>query len=419
MKNPFGLLICTIGLCLSAGAQIYRMDWATSMSPSWSTGNTSGNAPNIGGSGVSCSVNLTKSGGVYTTTLGPAGGPATPTVASATYVVGGSPSNLQIALDYGSNLDYTDITFTFSQPVYNVSFNIADIDRLTSTTYNYLDRVTIMGYIGAQSGIPAITKYDAVTDPNFLIISGGTVYVNPANGMAGNTASDASDQKGTIRVGFPHVYITSFKLRYDNYPGTLPDPTVQNISIGDISFQKSIPLPVSLLSFDGTADKDGNASLAWSSANENRLDFYLVERSTDGIRYHEVQEVPAKNAEGTADYAFACSLLPGNNYFRLKMADTKGSFAYSKTIALMSKVSSELKVYPTIFDTQLNIMFQSAGAETVAIRLVTTAGQIVFKGSVRAQAGANQFSLTLPGSMARGQYYLKVGAHKTVAVLRQ
>src|SRR5689334_6160276 len=98
-------------------AQTYTMNWASSFVPSWSTGNLTGNANNIGGSAVNLNVQLVKSGGVYTTMYDTYGGPMTPTVASSPYIVGGSSANIAIALEFATNTDYMDAIFTFNKPV--------------------------------------------------------------------------------------------------------------------------------------------------------------------------------------------------------------------------------------------------------------------------------------------------------------
>src|ERR1700694_3314551 len=290
MKTLFSLILAIFGLASSLQAQTYTLQWGSSFSPAWATGLLTGTANNIGGSGIKCSVSIVNSGGGFTTVLSSMGGTITPTVSASTITVANSATNVQIAMDYADNTEYTDIVFTFNKPAFNVKFNIADIDKLTSTTNFYMDRVTVTGYNGAMSGSPTITKYDATTDPNFLIISGGSAWVNPISGMADNSASSATDQRGTIKVAFNNVYITSFKIRYDNHPSAQADPTTQYIAIGDISFQKSIPLPVTLSSFDGQA-KDNGSELNWTTSTEINFDHFVVERSENGVDFSSIGQI--------------------------------------------------------------------------------------------------------------------------------
>jgi hypothetical protein len=126
-----------------------------------------------------------------------------------------------------------------------------DIDKSDATSDTYYDQVTITGTDGSHVYNPTITKYDATTDPNFLIISGNIAHVNTANNKAGNTGSDASDQRGTITVNFGSVNITSVTIRYDNAAGTQTNPDAQAIAIGSFSFTAAATLPLQLSSFSG------------------------------------------------------------------------------------------------------------------------------------------------------------------------
>jgi len=402
-------------------AQTYTMNWATSFTPAWATGNISGNATNIGGSAVNMSVSLFKSGGVYTTTYDTYGGPMTPTVSSSPYIVGGSSSNIVIAPEFTSNTQYMEATFTFNKPVFNVSFNVGDIDRLTNTAYNYLDQITITGYIGALSGSPTITKYDAVTDPNFLIISGNKAYVNPANGMAGNSASDATDQKGTIKVRFGGVYITSFKIRYDNYTGTIADPTVQNITFGNISFNTSIPLPVSISAFDGKANDNGTIGLNWTAEHEYNFDYYAVERSENGSAFHEIGHVNCNQSETANQYVFNDKEVNSSRYFyRLRMVDLDGSYTYTKVIALTANKIRGFKAYPTVFTSNLNLAVYSSKSTNIAFSVFNVAGEKIMVSAFPANEGNNLFTMNLPFSLPKGEYFIREdSSNKSVIVIKQ
>jgi hypothetical protein len=423
MKN-FLTYVAALALTIIAQgvqAQTYTMNWATAFAPVWSTGNIIGNANNIGGSAVNLNVQLVKSGGVYTTMYDTYGGPMTPTVSASPYIVGGSSSNIAIALEFATNTDYMDAIFTFNKPVFNVSFNLGDIDRLNNTSYNYLDQITITGYNGALSGSPTITKYDPVTDPNFIIISGNKAYVNPANGMAGNSNTDASDQRGTIKVKFGGVYITSFRVRYDNFPGAIADPTVQNIAIGNITFNTSIPLPVTISSFDGKANDNGTIGLNWSAEHEYNFDYYALERSENGTEFKEIGRTNSNPSESANHYSFN-DINPGSskNYYRLRMTDFDGSYSYSKVVSVTSNKIFGFKVYPTVFTQNVNLAFYSPKPGKISFTVFNMMGEKIKSLYYHANEGNNQFFFNLPGSIPKGQYYVREdSSNRSVVVLKQ
>ena len=407
MKTFIQILFIAFGFISTVHAQTYTLNWGSSFAGGWPNTATTRNAVNIGGSAVNCNVNITKSGGVYTTVLGPYGGPATPTVTSSTFVVAGSSSNMQLSLDFTTNTQYCDIVFTFNQPVFNVRFNLADIDRLYNTLDNYYDKITVTGYIGMLSGGATITKYDAATDPNFMFISGNTAYVNSAYGMSGNTASDATDQKGTIICKFEGFYITSFRIRYTNSAGALADPTVQNIAIGNISFQKSVPLPVTLTSFDGLADQNGASKLFWNTTEETEFDYYSIEKSMDGKEFEEIGTIQGKGAATSYTYT-DYSRNETKKYYRLKMVNLDGSFAYSKTIILGTPRNSGFSAFPTIISDHITVAYTSKKEETRLLEIINLNGQVVYRKQLKTVIGSNRTVIDLPGNLASGQYRIKL-----------
>jgi hypothetical protein len=413
MKTTLLLIIGFI-FCSSISAQSYLMNWNSSFSSGWANGATNGNAFNVGGSGINCSVNITKSGGAFASFSGP----MTPTVSSS-IVVGGSSANLQVALDYATSSDYTDITFTFSSLVYDLNFNIADIDRLTNSSNSYYDRITVSGTMGALTIQPVITKYDAVSDPGFLMIASNVARVNTASGMAGNTASDASDQKGTIKVSFGGKAITSFTMRYDNYTGVAADPGLQFIGIGNISFFKSWPLSVQLTSFDCEKNK-GKNMLKWKTANEDQMAYYAIERSKNGKDFSESGQVASINSVAASEYSFSDnSTGTGAVYYRLKMVNNDGSFTYSK-IVFVPENSSDVKIFPTVFTSSLTVHMSSPGEELMQVRMIDLSGKTVYQQKQNLNKGTNEFSMQPPAQLAKGQYFVVLGnSNQSFALIRQ
>lgn len=418
MKTIIQFLVITICFAGSINAQTYTLNWGSSFSGGWPNTATSRNALNINGSGVNCSVAVTKSGGAYANVYGTYGGPPTPTVSASTFIVPGSSNNLQLSLDFTNATQYCDIVFTFSQPVFNVSFKIADIDRLGNTYNNYFDRVTVTGYIGALSGGATITKYDAVTDPNFIIVSGNSAYVNSAVGASGNTLTDATDQKGTVNVIFDQFYITSFRIRYDNLAGVLANPTVQNIGIGNVSFMTSVPLPLTLGSFDGMIARDGNVQLRWNTTEESGFDYFSVERSEEGNNFREIGSV---NGHGSPHHYLFTDFQSweGKGFYRLKMVNLDGSYMYSKTI-MVNAGAIGFSVYPTITSGRVNVLFRSDGQSKVLLEVKNLSGQTVFRESFMADAGNNNKSIELPSHLPPGQYFVGLENHpKFISIFKR
>lgn len=90
-------------------------------------------------------------------------------------------------------------------------------------------------------------------------------------------------------------------------------------------------LPVTLIAFD--AQKEEKAvRLTWKTAYETNSDFFEIQRSRDANEWQQLGRVgSAGGGKGQAEYHFTDSNpVTGDDYYRLKMVDRDGSFAFSQ-----------------------------------------------------------------------------------------
>lgn len=386
-----------------------NLNWASSFSPSWSNGDLSRTASNINGNSINCTATVTMNGGGFFTGVnGNIFGTATPTVSSATFTVPGAASRIHLTPNYSSNTSYTDIVFTFSAMTTNVSFRIADIDKNDATSTTYYDRVTITGSNGSTSYNPTITKYDAVTDPNFLVISGNTAHVNTSSGMADNTASDATDQRGTINVSFGSNVINSITIRYDNAPGANSNTAAQAIAIGAVSFDQST-LPVSLSNFSGYRNNN-DVLLNWTSSREMNSAAFDIERNT-GSGWEKIGTVAAAGfSSGDKDYSYRDIRPVGSILlYRLRLTDIDQSFKYSTIVRISSdNKSGGIAIYPNPVRDQAAVSIYSAAQQDLSISIADQSGRIVQTQTRKVFAGNNTISLQFPVTLPKGVYQVIV-----------
>jgi hypothetical protein len=98
-------------------------------------------------------------------------------------------------------------------------------------------------------------------------------------------------------------------------------------------FVKTIdsPLPLNLLSFTGTKEADANL-LTWKTAAEKGFSHFEIEHSTNARAFASVGSIKGGQA---GSYSFTHRPAPAPvSYYRLRMVDTDGSFAYSRIVSL-------------------------------------------------------------------------------------
>jgi hypothetical protein len=105
-------------------------------------------------------------------------------------------------------------------------------------------------------------------------------------------------------------------------------------------------LPVELISFTGRKEGDANL-LNWSVATEKDNDYFVIERSINGIDFISTGSVDGKgNVNDMQTYSFKDDHpFNGVNYYRLKQVDFNGSFSYSNIIAIINQ-QADINIYP-------------------------------------------------------------------------
>jgi hypothetical protein len=406
-------LILIAGLCLLFASGPVNsqppniLNWLSSFVPAWSNGNTSGNANNVNGSSVCAATNVTISGGAFVQALGTIGAP-TPCVSGATFTVPGSPQRLQVTPDFSNNTRHVNIVTTFTNLVTNVSFRIVDIDKSDPTSNAYFDRVTVTGSDGTNTYNAILTKYDATTDPLFLIVAGNTAYVNTTSGLSGNSNSDGTDQRGTVTVNFGALSINSITIRYDNAAGAQANPAPQAIGVGSLSFTQST-LPVSLTAFSGHME-GGKALLKWTTQQEINAASFIVERSNNSTTWENIGTVTARgNSSSIVNYNFADVNPQGSVLlYRLREVDIDQHYKYSNIIRLINKETTTMLSYPSPFTSQINLNLNSAASQQASAILMDLAGKIVRTEIKSLFPGNNNFTIAGLDVLRPGIYIVEI-----------
>lgn len=100
----------------------------------------------------------------------------------------------------------------------------------------------------------------------------------------------------------------------------------------DFVFGRSAIMPVELLDFRGTPERDGNL-ITWRTANEINVLSFNVEKSTDGQLFRSLAPLAAMNS--ASPYTFMDSTVTnGVTYYRLRTNERDGTTRYSKIIAV-------------------------------------------------------------------------------------
>ena len=152
-----------------------------------------------------------------------------------------------------------------------------------------------------------------------------------------------------------------------------------------VSFIKSSPLPLSLLSF--SAKKlNSSIQLNWTTDHEINTSHFDIERSSDGAAFAKTGTVTAINTNRRNEYNFTdVQPFSGTNYYRLKQVDKDGRFTYSPVIKIsISGSDLVFAITPNPANNFIHITYPGK-KEMVTIRLHDALGRLVKQETTRGQ----------------------------------
>ncbi len=178
----------------------------------------------------------------------------------------------------------------------------------------------------------------------------------------------------------------------------------------DFQLNGAVVLPIELSYFNATATANNQVALAWGTASEENNDYMAVERSQDGQKFFEIGRV---KGAGTTVEAQAYSFIDaapkaGVNYYRLRQVDFDGTVEYHKVVAVTVKGAAGVTVYPTLVNSELNVVLEG----TANISVMNITGQVV------KQVKGADFTTIDVAELATGTYFLMIESNNAVEAVR-
>ncbi len=175
-----------------------------------------------------------------------------------------------------------------------------------------------------------------------------------------------------------------------------------------------VPTPVKLIDFD--ASKQGQTGLiSWSTASEDNADYFGIERSADAKSWTTIARAKAAGTGSSIRKYAQQDLHPagGVNYYRLRMADKDGSYAYSRVQSLTfdgGLSDGDIYMYPNPATGSVKFAGQQGAAD---LQIYAYDGRLV--------DSYKQFDLSSSldvSKYATGTYQVRVMSNEQTHVLR-
>lgn len=284
----------------------------------------------------------------------------------------------------------------FNQPLYSWDVSkVYNFDGIFSYATNFNQSLEDWDLVACGPGTEG-----SLTSPNFGLDYSGLSCENYSRTLYGWAHNPVTAQG---------MFLWADDLEYS------PDPSIvaarsflaNNLFweiYGDALGVCSVPLPIRLIKF--TAFRQGDDALVqWTSAAEYNFNGYVVEKMNfngtwEGLGFVSAQSLERPNAD-KYHYSFVDHTPhTGINYYRLKMVDRDGSFAYSPIREVYFDKTGKVSVFPNPTSGYVNV----AGTDKASIiRLMDYKGNIL-----NTYRGGNSTSQIDISQYSSGTYLLQI-----------
>jgi hypothetical protein len=172
------------------------------------------------------------------------------------------------------------------------------------------------------------------------------------------------------------------------------------------------PLPVTLAGMKANNEGSYN-KVTWNTASEASGDYFELERSADGKAFSFLARVDAKGKAGTYMHEDRTP-LPGDNYYRLKLSDRDGGYAYSGIVKASLSPAGKFSIaaFPNPASKMMTITVKGSVGHAM-LSLCDVTGKVIRSYPVSASATSIDM-----GHLSKGIYLLRYADGQQVQALK-
>jgi len=168
--------------------------------------------------------------------------------------------------------------------------------------------------------------------------------------------------------------------------------------------------PLSVKDIKLTASKQNNAIVTkWTATEEQAVNNYTVEKSTNGKDFTAVQVMSSKG-NGTNEYTWTDEQpADGNNLYRIKATNIDGKQLYSNTALVRwnAGTASSLTIYPNpVTDANFTLSLNNMASGEYQATLYSANGQVVYTQTIQHETNNTTATIQMNQKLSNGAYYL-------------
>lgn len=166
----------------------------------------------------------------------------------------------------------------------------------------------------------------------------------------------------------------------DEYNGNNPVyiSALDSVHVGPdaVNFQYSYlygTLPVNLLNF-AARYVNRKAALQWQVSQQVNVKQYEIEWSSNGLQFTKIGTAVATGTGSQYYEYWHSALVPGNNFYRLKIVDHDAKFAYAPVRIINAGINNSISVYPNPVKQVIRVNISGQLAAGSSLTLVNALG---------------------------------------------
>lgn len=173
-------------------------------------------------------------------------------------------------------------------------------------------------------------------------------------------------------------------------------------------------LPVNFLSFDVIA-RGADVMLNWSTAMEQHNDYFVIERSAEGLSFGAIAIVNGGgNSSATLRYSYLDKNVgAGKWYYRLKQVDTNGEFKYSVIKPVRIEGNTAFTIFPNpVMSKTFFVLLQATLSKPAMLHITDVKGNTMQQQAV--PAFTQKIQVQLGQQLPAGIYLVRLQSGNVV-----
>jgi hypothetical protein len=166
-------------------------------------------------------------------------------------------------------------------------------------------------------------------------------------------------------------------------------------------------LPVVLTAFKATC-QNSYTLLQWQTVTEENAAAFIIEKSSDGSNWADIETIAAQNNPSGAAYSYEDMSPQPTAFYRLKMVDKDGKFTYSPVFSGgCNDLPMPFTVYPNPVHNEATVRLSARQNSHASVQLYSSNGQLLATYEWHLSTGINSMPIAV-SNLAAGIYMVRV-----------